>query len=68
MHGPYMSNIRNTEITGERGFRYIFYVATAIQNIKDFRNFSLWTFHIFNMDISRNQNKILVLGDFGMSV
>ena len=61
-----MSKRRNTGKTDQRGFRYTgtCLVATATQNLKDFRNShnsSLWTCsHI--MDISRNQNKILAFG------
>ena len=38
-----MLKIKNTGITDERGFRYTCYVATAAQNLKDFRDCSLWT-------------------------
>ena len=43
-------------IPDKRGIRYTCYVATATQNLKDFRNSSPWTCsHI--MDILRSQNK-----------
>ena len=32
-----MSKIRNTGITDERGFQHTSYVATATQNLKDFK-------------------------------
>ena len=38
-----MSKMRNIEIPDKRGFGYICYVATATQNLKDFRNSSVWT-------------------------
>ena len=38
-----MSKLRNTEKTDKRGFSHTCYVATATQNLKDFRNSSLWT-------------------------
>ena len=38
-----MFKLRNTEITDKRGFPQPCYVATATQNLKDFRNSSLWT-------------------------
>ena len=38
-----MSKIRNTGINDKWGFRHTCYVATAAQNIKDFRNANLWT-------------------------
>ena len=38
-----MFKIRNTEITDKRGFPQPCYVATATQNLNDFRNSSLWT-------------------------
>ena len=38
-----MSKLRNTGITDKRGFPHPCYVATATQNLKDFRNSSLWT-------------------------
>ena len=51
-----MSEIRNTGITAKRGFRHIFDVATAAENVKDFHNSSLWTCsHL--MDILKSQNK-----------
>ena len=36
-----MSRIRNTRITDKRGFRRTCYIATATQNLKDFRISSL---------------------------
>ena len=39
-----MSKLRNTGITNKRGFPHPCYVATATQNLKDFRNSSLWTY------------------------
>ena len=45
-----MSKIRSTGITDKGGFRYTCCVATATQNLKDFRNFSLcpWS-HIIDI-------------------
>ena len=38
-----MFKLRNTGKTDKRGFPHPFYVATTTQNLKDFRNSSLWT-------------------------
>ena len=53
-----MSKITNTGITDKWGLRHTSYVALATQNLKDFRNSSLWTSSNI-MDISRSKNKIL---------
>ena len=46
----------STGITDKWGFRHTCYVATAAQNLNDFRNSNLWTCsHI--MVILRSQNK-----------
>ena len=39
-----MSKIRNKGITDKWCVRHICYAATATQNLKDFRNFSRWTY------------------------
>ena len=49
------------------GFRYTCYVATATQNLKDFRNSSLWTCSLL-MAISRIENVYRLFDDFSLFV
>ena len=39
----HVQNKKYTRITDKWGFRHTRYVATATQNLKDFRNSGLWT-------------------------
>ena len=53
-----MPKIRNTGITDKWDFCHTYYIAIAIQNLKESHNSSLWTCsHI--MDLSRSENKML---------
>ena len=60
-----MSKIRYTGITYKQGFRYTCYDATTTQNLKDFRNSSLWTCsHIMDIHVLKSQNKNDDFDDF----
>ena len=60
-----MFKIRNTGITDKQGFQYTCYIATSTENLKEFRNASVWTCsHTLLWTYEGAKIKLWLLNDF----